>query len=287
MIRERPRPLRALWLTNATGLTLDGGSMTVIDGDAFAGEGLIEPLKPAERRLMSYGADLGVLVDARMDAAPRRILRVRAHDGILTQESEERASTIYKARNEGATAATLVIEHRVRSGWKLADGQSPVESTPDTQRFRLVVEPKKEAELIVREVRSGESRVTLADMNDALIAQLTQSGVSAAALQQALKPVIDKRSELATLERRLQDLQNQRAAIVEDQQRLRENMKALRGSAEEKQLLQRYTRQLDEQETRLEALQKDIAAATTARDAARAQLSTLIGSLSFDLAGDR
>jgi len=33
-------------------------------------------------------------------------------------------------------------------------------------------------------------------------------------------------------------------------------MKALRGSAEEKALLQRYTRQLDEQETQLDALRK-------------------------------
>ncbi len=279
------RPLRALWLTNATTLTLDGGSMTVLDGDAFAGEGLIESLKPGERRLMSYGADLGLLVEARTDAAPRRILRVRAGNGILTQESEERSATTYKARNEGATASTLVIEHRVRPGWRLADGQSPIESTPDAQRFRLVVEPKKEAEVIVREVRSGQSRVTLGNIGDALIAQLTQSGVPAPALQQALRPLIEKQSEVAALERRLQDLQNQRSTIVEDQQRLRENMKALRGSAEEKQLLQRYTRQLDEQETRLEVLQKDLATATAARDTARAQLTTLIGTVSFDLAG--
>jgi hypothetical protein len=47
------RPLRAVWLTNATGLTLDGGSMTLIDGDAFAGEGLLESLKPGEKRLLS------------------------------------------------------------------------------------------------------------------------------------------------------------------------------------------------------------------------------------------
>src|ERR687895_1564124 len=42
------RPLRAVWLTNGTGLTLDGGSMTVIDADAFAGEGLLDSLKPSE-----------------------------------------------------------------------------------------------------------------------------------------------------------------------------------------------------------------------------------------------
>jgi hypothetical protein len=278
------RPLRALWLTNATGLTLDGGSITIIESDAFAGEGLLETLKPAEKRLVSYGLDLGLMVDARPESAPRRVLRVRAREGVLTQESEERAITTYKARNEGAVPATLLVEHRIRAGWKLAPGLTPAESTADTHRFRIVVDARREAELVVREVRNLESRVSVGNVSDVLIAQLTQAGVPAAALQQALKPLIDKQAELAALERRLQDLQRQQSAIVEDQQRVRENMKALRGSAEERQLLQRYTRQLDEQETRLETLKKEVADATTARDTARTQLSALVGSLSFEVA---
>ena len=44
--------------------------------------------------------------------------------------------------------------------------------------------------------------------------------------------------------------------IFDDQQRLRENMKALKGSSEEKLLVQRYTQQLNDQETRLEKLGK-------------------------------
>ncbi len=51
--------------------------------------------------------------------------------------------------------------------------------------------------------------------------------------------------------------QQEMEAIDKDQARLRENMKALKGSAEEKALLQRYTRQLDEQEDRLAALKKE------------------------------
>src|SRR4051794_4659590 len=53
---------------------------------------------------------------------------------------------------------------------------------------------------------------------------------------------------------RVRALQQEQHAIGQDQQRLRENMKALRGSEEEKTLLQRYARQLDAQETRLDAL---------------------------------
>ncbi len=279
------RPLRAVWLTNGTGLTLDGGSISIVEGDAFAGEGLIEPLKPGERRLVSYGADLGMLVDARMDAAPRRVIRVRAHDGIITEEREERASWTYRVRNQNKTATTLVIEHVMRPGWKLADGQKPAESTADTHRFRLVLQPGGEETLVVRDVQPGESRIRIAEVNDAWIAMLAQSGVSVASMQAALKPVLDKRAELAAIERRLETLQQQREEIGRDQERLRENMKALRGSAEEKQLLQRYTRQLDEQETRLDALKTDTASATAARDKAREELNTLVATVSFDVTG--
>ena len=60
-------------------------------------------------------------------------------------------------------------------------------------------------------------------------------------------------------------------------------MKALRGGAEEKQLLQRYTRQLDQQETRLETLQAEMARATAEVERVRKELAALISTVSFDL----
>ena len=276
------RPLRAVWLTNGSGLTLDGGSIAVIDGNAFAGEGLIEPLKPGERRLVSYAADIGMLVDAKLEEAPARVLRIRARDGILIQETEDRASWAYTARNEDAQAVTLVIEHPQRSGWKLAPGQIPAESTPAAHRFRLVIEPKKEAALSVREVRTGETRLAIGDFTEWQLTQLATSGAATESLQKAMAPIFAKRSELAGLERRLAALEAQQNTIVQDQQRLRENMKALRGSAEEKQLLQRYTRQLDDQENKLEALRKEVADATQRRDRARDELNALIANLAVE-----
>ena len=277
------RPLRAVWLNNATGLTLDGGSMTLIDADAFAGEGLLEPLKAGEKRLLSYAADLGVMVDARTQAADGRIFRLRARDGIMTQETEERVTTTYKARNENAAPTTLIVEHRMQPGWKLAEGQTPVESTVDTQRFRVVLPTAKETVFEVRELRQGEVRIQIGNVDEMLIAQLAKSGMSTATLEKALKPVFDKNAELSGLQRRMESLQAERNTIGQDQQRLRENMKALRGSAEEKQLLQRYTRQLDAQETRLDALQTEIARVTTEIEKAMRELAALIGSVSFDV----
>ena len=59
-------------------------------------------------------------------------------------------------------------------------------------------------------------------------------------------------------------------------------MKALRGSAEEKALLQRYTRQLDEQETQLDALRKKIQDTEAQRDKASNALEKMIGELQIE-----
>ena len=69
---RRDRPMGGMLLKNTTALTLEGGSMTIIDGDAYAGEALMERLKPAEQRLISFALDLGTLVNVRVkeDRAP-------------------------------------------------------------------------------------------------------------------------------------------------------------------------------------------------------------------------
>lgn len=278
------RPLRALWLTNTSDLTLDGGSITVVDGNAFAGEGLIEPLKPGERRLVSYAAELGVMVSARYEPTPGRTTSVRAHRGVLIQQTEEHARWTYTARNENAEAVALVVEHPTRPGWVVAGDQAVVESTADLHRFRLDIQPKQQGTLVIQEVRSGETRIAVTDASETLV---LRSDRMAGDLRRALRPLFDKRGELAAAETTLATLQSQLQAIVRDQERLRENMKALRGSAEEKALLRRYTSQLSEQETRLDTLRREIAHATSRRDKTREELATLMADLSFELTGER
>ncbi|MFZ0431609.1 MAG: hypothetical protein WAL86_02850, partial [Candidatus Acidiferrales bacterium] len=56
----------------------------------------------------------------------------------------------------------------------------------------------------------------------------------------------------------------------------------LKGSPEERALTQRYTQQLNDQETRLDALQKESADLQSKRDAAQSQLDQMIQDLSMD-----
>ena len=59
-------------------------------------------------------------------------------------------------------------------------------------------------------------------------------------------------------------------------------MKALKGSAEEKALLQRYTRQLDSQEDRLSALTKEMSDLQEKHTQAEGQLDRMVQEITLD-----
>ena len=101
-------------------------------------------------------------------------------------------------------------------------------------------------------------------------------------MTQALQKISAQKAVVSKLEQEMEDRQKDIDRIVEDQARLRENMKALKGSSEEKALLQRYTKQLDRQETQLEALRKTIQDTEAQRDQANDQLQTMIAELQLE-----
>ena len=159
------RPLRAIWVKNTSPLTFDGGGFSVLDNEVFAGEGLTDPLKPGERRLLSYASDLGILVEAVQNSRPQRATLAKISKGVLTQISEEEQRTLYTARSQEDSARTLVVEHAARPGWTLKKGaQEPEEKSPGTYRFRVSLAAKATATLPIEEVRPVSAVYQLANL---------------------------------------------------------------------------------------------------------------------------
>jgi len=277
------RPLRGLWLKNTSPLTSDGGSFSVLENEVFAGEGLTDPIKPGERRLISYATDLGLLVEASKNNQPQHVTRVKILKGVLTHVSELHERTLYVARNLEDASRTLVIEHPARPDWQLAKGlKEPEEKAPGEYRFRLEVPSKATASLPIEEVRTLSSNYALSDLTEEQIGVFIKQGTITLEMADALKKITAQKAVVAKLEEEMENRQKDIDRIVEDQGRLRENMKALRGSAEEKALLQRYTKQLDEQETQLDALRKKIRETEGQRDKANGQLEKMIDELQIE-----
>jgi len=280
---EKPsHALRALWVTNSSGLTLDSGTFNSLEGGTFAGEGLIDTVHPTERRLLSYAADTAVQVALDVETSERPISRVRIAKGIMVLTREERGTVKYKVHNSDTLPRQVVIEHPVREGWKLAEGPKADETSASFYRFRVNVQPGATTELPIEEYHPLDTTYQLTNLNDDQVVFLTKQGRITPGMQDVLRRVLDQKNQVSSLATQVQNRQQEIEAITKDQTRLRENMKALKGSAEERALLQRYTRQLDSQEDRLSSLTKEIADLQEKHIQAQAQLDRMVQDVTLD-----
>jgi hypothetical protein len=277
------RPLRAVWLTNDTGLTLDGGSLTLVEGGAFAGDGLVEPIKPNERRLISYAADLATRVNTSREGGPRRVTRVRIANGTLTEVVEERATTVYTVRNEDKEARQVIVEHPIQAGWRLAGGAEPEETSASAHRFRVRAEPNATTTLTVDEVLPLERSVAVSTLTDDHVALVLRGRDVDASVEPQLRGVLAQSRGVSRLREAIAERQQEISRIAEDQTRVRENLKALGTSGAERQLTERYARQLATQEDRLEALRRDVDALGREHTDAHAELVRRIDALAVDV----
>ena len=95
------------------------------------------------------------------------------------------------------------------------------------------------------EARPIEARYTLTDINGPLVATFVQQRSIDKSVEEALRKVLAQKAVIDDLTARSEARDGEMDKIFDDQKRLRENLKALKGSPEEKALVQRYTQQLD------------------------------------------
>lgn len=98
----------------------------------------------------------------------------------------------------------------------------------------------------------------------------------------ALEKILEVKSRITATELRIAAANAEAKEIAEDQQRLRDNIKALTSTAEAKQLITRYVAKADTQETRLEQLNKDKQALADEWARLQAELENLIRNLTLD-----
>jgi septal ring factor EnvC (AmiA/AmiB activator) len=97
-----------------------------------------------------------------------------------------------------------------------------------------------------------------------------------------LEKIIALKDRIAATDAQLHSINRETTEIGQDQQRLRENIKALTSTAEARQLITRYIAKAGQQETRLEQLTKDKQVAGGERTRLQEELQTVIRSLTVD-----
>jgi hypothetical protein len=280
-------PMRCVEFRNTTGLTLEGGPVTVLEGGSYVGEAMLETLKPTEERLVPYAVELGVRVLDNVNSYTEAISRVVIHDRRLTTFRIQVQQTTYHFDNKSGSEQTLYLDQprsarRHDGEWQLFDTPAPHETTESYWRFRFSLPTGKVTAFVVQQRLPVQQALGLTDLNPGQLGYWLEQCHLDARTNGVLRQVIAAQHQAAELEGVLKQLEEERGRIHTEQGRIRENLQALGDRSAEKELRERFVRTLSAQEDRLEQIAAEVQARTVERAAARARVNELLAHLEYD-----
>jgi hypothetical protein len=289
-------PWHAVSLANPGDVTLPAGSVTLYEttpaGPLFAGEAQLGVLPPADKRLIAFGEDQKVraerevqskgmiseIVLAKSTISVKRLVRDTTLYRLANNDSKPRTIIVDHPRGDGQTLASPSLDETtlVSGAWRLSREVAPSQ----TEVLKISVDHPLGQSVAVGELSRGAlARFLGVDESkagpgpDGFVALLSQIGIDDA-MADRLEKIAEAADALEDANRRLAKAQNDRKAIVADQERLRQNLRAAPNGSD---LANLSTRKLMAQETQLEALDAEAKTATAAQETARANLEDLAG----------
>ncbi len=280
---DRQHPLAAIELTNKSDTGLPPGVLTLYQlnagrGAMYLGDARLAALPAGDKRLLSYAVDGKVTID--LTSGERRpLVKATIGDGVMRVNRVIRSTTTYRVKAAAATPPHLLIEQPRRAGATLASPDpKTVELTADSYRIPLMIPAAGDGSLSVVEEQPIEETIRLLDIDDNRLGVLVSSVELDPKLRQKLGEIAARRQAVGHQRAELGHLKEQRAQLVDDETRLRNDL-AVIGSdpALHKRLLDKFT----ETETAIETVSAAIAKATDGVAAAERDLASYVSGLTL------
>ena len=246
-------PLLGTRLKNNTKKYLLQGPVTVLDHGSYAGDARLEDLPPGQERLLSFGIDQQLLMDATDTQQSASSVTGKIVKGFLTLTTRQVMEQTYLADNKSDETRVLIVEHPRQADFTLASPPQADETTPELFRFRRSIQPHKTLKFSVVQERVSDHATQILPLASADLAAFLKDGAIPQKVRDALMKAIQFKEQVATLNTRLTELQHEKEDLSTDHNRVREDLKAV---AAESDFYKRLMKKIDEQETTIEKLQK-------------------------------
>lgn len=277
--REK-NPMACLELTNSTGLTLEGGPVTVLEQDTYVGEAMLDTMKPEDKRFVPYAVELSCAVVAEDSTESGPVFRSVLSRGVLAVEHFVLRKMKYTVRNKGKRPATLFLEHP-RQGGELRETPAPAETTEGFWRFKLELAAGASVEFPVTERTRGMEQYHLGNLHSEHVMLFLKKRYVDTKLAEALQEILAMKERVSQLTQEEQQLTSERTQLFKDQERIRSNIESLKSGASQRELAERFVTKLSEQENRLDAIGAQLEKLAKERKAANDDINHRIMSLSY------
>ena len=275
-------PMAAVRLKNTSGMTLEGGPVTVLQGGNYAGEALMKTVVPNETRYIAYAVDLGLHVNTVAGSKSEKVDRVTINRGVIRIHRGILETTVYNLDNRNSKPRTVVIEHPYYPDRQLLNSEKPIETTENFLRFQVDAPALKLTRFTVKEIRDRWETVMVTNLTPDQIMMFSSRGYFSKTAMKQLEKIGAAKLRIAGIALELQALEKERTEMFKDQKRVRENLRGLGQTTEEKALRSRYVKQLDSQESRLQEIAQTRTVLIKQEETARKQLEKMMGELEQD-----
>jgi hypothetical protein len=274
-------PQNAAEITNSTGKTLDGGPITVYDGGAYAGEALVETVKAGDKRLISYGVDLGTRITTKFNSSKDAVREIHSNRGVLTSKYAVQEVQMFTINNVDPKAKTLIIEHPQRSGYTLVEPAKATETTADAYRFEIKLAASATRTFAIQEERIYDQTVSLTSLSPNAIVVWLENKVLSATGRRQLEQIADKKRDIANNDAALKQADSSISDLTQDQTRVRANIQSLNNVKNQQDLVQQYASQLAANETKMVALRDTQSDLRRKKTALESELAAMMEKLDF------
>ena len=271
-------PLNGAKVKNTTKKHLLAGPVTVLDGGAYAGDARIDNVPPGQERLLSYGVDLQVLVNATKNRQDSSITGGKIVKGVLQLKRKNMFTQEYVAENKDDKDRTLIIEHPFRPGWKLTAPEKASETTDALYRFRTTVPAGKQSNLTVKEEIVAAETVQILPMDIGTLEFYGKNGEISKDVRDALMTAAKLKREMEEAQRQVNQRKSEIQQITNEQVRIRENIKT---APDKSTLKNRLLEKLDEQEKRIDAIYQQMDDQQKSYDAKRKELEDFVAKMNI------
>ncbi len=278
--RSLSHPMHAAEVTNSSGKTLDGGPITVFEGGAYAGEALVETFKANDKRLISYGVDLGTRITTNIDSSRDLIREFRAVRGVLTTKTALQETTTYTIRNVDAKAKLLVIEHPLRPQNKVLSPK-PMESTGAVHRFEVKLAASGTEKFQVVEEHVYDNSLSLISLTPDQLGIYIQNKALSAEGRKQLENIAQLKRQIAEADQQMRQIEIDTNELVKDQERIRQNLSSLNRVTGQQEQVNKYAKELEQQEVRLAGLRDRLSQSRTQKAKLESALRAAIEKMEF------
>ena len=249
-------PVASLRLTNSTGLTLERGPATVIEGGDYVGEAVLPFTADSAEFIIPYAVELGVRV-REQNGSRIELYGLSLEGAYLLFEEWDVHWRDYQLNNSIAKPMSILVEHPRNAHYDLFDTPDPAETTEESVRFTVEIPAKTEITLRVNTRRLRQRREELQKQSYVNLQRYLGQGLIDRSTHDLIAEILALLEKINDHEQRISEINGERQKVYEAQKQIQGNMQALSTEGKEGRVRSQYVDRLEVTENNLNDLSQE------------------------------